>query len=312
MKIITYATHRAGYIDALEESAQRNGFELVILGKNKSWEGFTQKINDMDDYLSTLEATPDEIVCFVDGFDCIVLGTSQEMLEKYRAMQTDKVVFGSEGRRNPLSVYMFGEVKEEDKHHEFRALNSGCYIGPVHKIRELLKNICAYESCQNSSNDQEITNSYYLKCVDCLKLDHEATLFYNHELTISNIYYFNPFKFNFTVGLDNPNYEFTREGKHSRLIVKKTRQTPVIFHAVGNTNIDAIVDYLELPPGRHEEKKYFDYSIKVLTLKLVEQCPWLTNVPYVLWVIVLLVLIVVYRYATVNKMQQQQRKQKRR
>jgi hypothetical protein len=95
MKLITYATHKSGYYEALQISALKNGFDLITLGFNEKWKGLNQKFVEIKNYLGNY-SDKDEIICFVDGFDCIVLGTSHEMLEKYKKIDSNKVLFAAD------------------------------------------------------------------------------------------------------------------------------------------------------------------------------------------------------------------------
>jgi hypothetical protein len=125
MKLITYATHNTGYLDSLKISAKNNHFDLKVLGYGKEWIGFTQKINDSKDYLKTLDKN--ELVCFVDGFDSIVLGTSNELVQKYKDFKTDLVLF-SASRDNFIMNIIFGKINDNDVDKEYNRLNSGLYI----------------------------------------------------------------------------------------------------------------------------------------------------------------------------------------
>ena len=71
MHIVTVANKNDGYLNYLIESCKRNGGELEVLGWNQEWKGFMWKISLMIEYLNGLD--DDDIVCFVDGYDVIIL-----------------------------------------------------------------------------------------------------------------------------------------------------------------------------------------------------------------------------------------------
>lgn len=82
MKVITVATHKSGYFYALEESAERLGYELVLLGLGMKWRGFGWRTRMVIDYLQTLPA--DEIFLSVDAYDVILLRDSTVALEGFK------------------------------------------------------------------------------------------------------------------------------------------------------------------------------------------------------------------------------------
>ena len=276
MKLITYATHDSGYFRALELSSQKNGFQLIVLGFNKKWEGFTQKIIDIIEYLKEFE-NKDEIICFVDGFDCIVLGTADEMLIKYKNTNSDKILFAAD-TDSPFTYLIFGKVNDRDAGTTYNRLNSGCYIGKVKEILNLLTNLCNLFECKVESNDQTLITLYYDKCVDCLNIDFNRNLFYNLQnldtlnwqyLTITNTY--NSVK----APLSNKYYKL----ENDRIILDNGNK-PIILHGNGNTNMDLIVEKLGYPIGKKDNKNYHDYSVKSIINIVKTVNPFITDLLY--------------------------------
>ena len=259
MKLITYATHDSGYFRALGMSSKNNGFELIVLGYNKKWEGFNQKFIEITDHLKTYE-NKDEIICFVDGFDCIVLGTSDEMLNKYKNTNSDKVLFAADVD-SFLSTEIFDETNKKDSEHEYNHLNTGCYIGKTQNILDLLSNLCNFVECKNDASDQNLLTSYYNKCVDCLNIDFDRNIFYNlrldlnssysHFLRVMNIY--NTIK----APLQSKYYKF----ENNRIILDNGN-LPIILHGNNDINMDLIVEKIGYPVSIKNNKNYYDYSIK--------------------------------------------------
>jgi hypothetical protein len=295
MKLITYATHESGYLQALKESSSNNGFELIILGFNTEWKGLNQKFNDIQTYLSG-HSNQNEIVCFVDGFDCIVLGSSDEMLEKYKSRNTDKVLFAAD-TDSYISTNVYGPINKRDEGQLYNRLNTGCYIGKVKKILELLVELCIYDECSNESNDQELLTLHYNKCVDCLDLDFDRTIFYNLQLDVSVFYWQILIAFNLYSTLKAP-----LENKYYKLvgdrIVVNNGNYPVILHANGDTNIDLIVEKLGYPVSIKENKDYFTYTIKPSIIKVVEKNQHIAKPLYYL-ITFIHVLVALYAYVFV-------------
>jgi hypothetical protein len=53
MKLVTVATHNDKYFPALQESCDRLGYNLVILGWGEKWQGFAWRFKLVRDYLET-------------------------------------------------------------------------------------------------------------------------------------------------------------------------------------------------------------------------------------------------------------------
>ena len=131
MILVTYATHNSGYLNALKKSSKKNGFDLVILGENKKWEGFMQRIFDIIEFLKSKPSN--EIICFIDGFDVLTLGSKDEFINKYKSFNTDKVIF-SASKDNFFLDLIYGKVNPNDSKFEYNRLCAGSYAGYCYKI----------------------------------------------------------------------------------------------------------------------------------------------------------------------------------
>ena len=83
MHIITYATHEERYLPLLKQSYP----DLVVLGMGKPWNGFQDKVWATVEYC---KQHPHEIICFIDGFDSVVL--HNEILARYESFQSPLVM----------------------------------------------------------------------------------------------------------------------------------------------------------------------------------------------------------------------------
>lgn len=263
MLLITYATHNSGYLSALKQSSKQNGFELKILGENTKWQGFMQKIIDITHFLKRQDKN--EIVCFVDGFDVITLGTKDEFLQKFKSFNTDKVIF-SASKDNYFLRLIFGQVNPNDADDEYNRLCSGIYVGYCGKIVELFENICQLHKSNTDADDQEKLTKCYMNCKDCLLLDHENSLFYCVETSGGIMEYIN------LVLQKQPMMEHTNQFyfiKDTRVIIKKTNAEPVFIQGNGNLNMDILAKQLNLPLKITDNRNYFDYSTKTFVFKIL-------------------------------------------
>lgn len=84
LKLITVATHDAGYFEHLKESCERLGYDLVVLGWGMEYTGHHMKTDLTIEYLQT--CGPDDIVCFVDGFDSLALRGPDALVRTFLSM----------------------------------------------------------------------------------------------------------------------------------------------------------------------------------------------------------------------------------
>jgi len=160
MHIITYATHEERYLPLLKQSYP----DLVILGMGKPWNGFQDKVWATVNYC---KQHPHEIICFIDGFDSIVL--QNELLARYESFETPLVMSHAGLSQSVTSKYiqdkLFGKCKEE-------RLNSGMYIGTSESI------ITFWEDFDGQDDQWYATQK--CKHMD-MKIDTEHRLFYNYS-----------------------------------------------------------------------------------------------------------------------------------
>ena len=101
MKLVTVATHSERYFPYLKLSAEKYGHDLVVLGWGKKWEGYTWKLLLMKEYLRGV--ADNELVCFIDGFDVIVLQSPDKIEAAYFSQvngNTNKVLVSKEQYSN--------------------------------------------------------------------------------------------------------------------------------------------------------------------------------------------------------------------
>jgi len=162
MHIITYATHEERYLPLLKQSC-----DLVVLGMGKPWNGFQDKVWATVEYC---KQHPGEIICFIDGFDSIVLQPN-EILARYESFQTPLVMSHAGLAQTVPSKYiqdkLFGKCKEE-------RLNSGMFIGTSEAI------ISFWEDYDGGDDQQYATQTCKHKD---MKIDTEHLLFYNYSPT---------------------------------------------------------------------------------------------------------------------------------
>jgi hypothetical protein len=168
--IVTYATHEERYLNILKQSCP----DLIVLGFGEKWNGFGQKCKGIIDFCKS--KNPDDIICFIDGFDCIFLSSKEELLKKYENL--NKTLIFSKILM-PVNIFQkytndkFGKCKRE-------SLNTGMYIGTCTAIIDLWKDIKEYDDDQEYAMNYCIKNKY-------IDIDIENKLFYNISSNDQNL-----------------------------------------------------------------------------------------------------------------------------
>ena len=163
--IVTYATHSQSYFEILKQSCP----ELVVLGFGEKWTGFHDKVNSTLKFCESKQ--PDDLVCFVDGFDSVVLASKEEILEQYKSLEAPLVI------SKDTTTTWIGDQYFQDKVFgkcQSKVLNSGLYMGTAKSIIEFWKEM------QIGDDDQTYATQ---KCnkIDYSKIDSECKLFYNYS-----------------------------------------------------------------------------------------------------------------------------------
>ena len=139
--LITVATDYNDAVKRYVQTANKYGFNPIILGLENEWNGGNmiegigggQKVNMLKKYLQQL--TKHKIVIFTDSYDVIVNNNINILIDKYNKFYKNKIVFGTECSCWPdkeLEQY-YPDVKYKNKY-----LNSGNFIGWSDHLLEIL------------------------------------------------------------------------------------------------------------------------------------------------------------------------------
>ena len=225
MKNIVIATQKdIGYFNTLVESTKKNGFELIVLGMNKEWNGLSDKYKYWIEYLETLP--DDEIVMLNDAYDVIILDTPDNILKKFKSFNKPVVCSIQKG-------FMAELVFSKCFNH---IICTGNIVGYTKPILTILKLIVKHKDLWKGNSDQIIFNEIcmlepYIK--NNIGLDTDQTLFYVTSID------------NFT--LNNTITDISMEnGKlYNKSNTNKNPQTPIsILHLAGNINGHKYLEYM--------------------------------------------------------------------
>lgn len=160
--IVTYATHSEKYFDSLKQYPG-----LIVLGFGEKWTGFHDKAIAVVEFCKKVKS--DDIVCVVDGFDTLILESSDEILKRYKELDKDLVFsVGAAVDQKYFLDRVFGTC-------DGKRLNAGMYMGKAGSIINLL------EDLKKGEDDQRYVTA---KCSEGKEIfiDEDSYLFYNYSI----------------------------------------------------------------------------------------------------------------------------------
>lgn len=188
MKLVTVATESQGYFPWLIKSCERFGVELSVLGWGEKWQGFGWRLSLVINYLEKQD--PDEIVCFIDAYDVILLKSLEELEARFKRLNnTHKfdIIIGMEKHvyksLESGSERMFGKCNSY-------IVNAGTYVGFASKLLDVIKGIQSIDP-NFQADDQVNLVKYCNKFPDKVYVDNENVLF----LPIVGTYFNNIYKY---------------------------------------------------------------------------------------------------------------------
>ena len=272
MRLVTVATHNDGYFEYLTHSCKRFGADLVVLGWEQPWTGFSFKYRLLQIYLKDV---PDsDVVCFVDAFDVVMLRSMADLEKSFLDFSQNtgaRVILGYDRVRSKaykqISAGYFGTC------HGY-PINSGTYLGYVKDLRRLLNVIYSTPEL----DDQVLLVEYCQNNLIDLFVDSSNIFF----LTINDPT---------GPGFYEPTLMKIEEGNLWHRGVR-----PFFAHGNGNTDLNVLLKLLGYPMTVTEEV-HFDHSNQASKMKkfrtYVNACAGRPVVQIVLVSIVVLIVVVV-------------------
>ena len=169
LQYICVATENKLYLPYLKQLLP----ELVILGKNKKWDGFITKIKLIYKYLKTLN--DDDIVCIIDAYDILPTKNIHHLEKRFvKIMDKNpkvKMIIGYDKNDSDtiesFSQDLFGSV-------DGKRINGGNYIGYVKNILDIYRIILQNEDFED---DQIELTKYANKFPEHIYIDKNKILF---------------------------------------------------------------------------------------------------------------------------------------
>ena len=225
-----------GWFDALRVSAERHGYRLVVLGWGEPWTGLSMKLRLMRDHLRGLPG--DDLVCFVDAFDVVVLIDAADLAVRYaRLAPAGQVVLAVE---NPLRQPIVGFVKDAVFGRCGNApLNIGAYMGPAAAVGRFLDIV---RDDDDATDDQKALQRACPRLRGVVVVDDLGDLFFHATCKDHNV-----------TGYLSGGCPFGL-GRGPVLINPHTGRPPGVLHAPGGLSLNPVCDLLDLPRGQRPQR----------------------------------------------------------
>ncbi len=267
--IVTVATELKYYMKYLIESIKNNNGELVILGYGEEWKGFNWKFKMTIEFLK--KVNPNDIVCFVDGYDVVCTRNLDELIETFKNVQKRencKIIVGNDRLVDPtyniFTELYFGKCKNE-------FINTGTYIGYAKDILEVLEFIHK-DNFYDDQDDQILLINYCNLKPNNIYIDTQNEIF---------LVLVNSFK--------NIKKDITYDNK--QLIYKQTSK-PFFVHAPASTYLDDIIINTgcnHLDGNKIQNDLYIDFwnkKIYFLIIHIIKQ-----KIEFIIILILLIIII---------------------
>jgi len=179
--LVTVATHSERYLPILDKQAEDKNVKLVKLGMGKKYIGHYMKDLEMMEYLKGIDKN--DIVAFVDGFDSLMMASTEEILSKFKASNAELLLSVENiGMLSFIHATVFEKVQGQ-------YLNTGLYMGRAGFLLNFLTNM--YSLPYDKKSNQRTWCSYLFKLqsekkFDGIVLDEKSEVFLNHSFTTSN------------------------------------------------------------------------------------------------------------------------------
>lgn len=240
MRLVTVATRSEGYFPYLLESCKKHNISLDILGWGEKWQGFTWRLHLLKEWLQSLDK--DEVVCFIDGFDVIVLQPVEVLEYRFKKIKEShpnvKIISAYENQcwyLKWLTLVIFGTCNN-------MFINAGTYIGYAKDILQVIEYNMQINPAFNA-DDQQLLLTYCRNNPSNVYIDIDKRLF------LTKI---------------NPLFDISKVIIHNINVYD-----PCILHAPCATNLNEVLKSLGYTMTKQEEYEINEYIKKTITQKVM-------------------------------------------
>jgi len=156
LHIITVATESKYYYPYLEKTCAKWNVKLTTLGMGEKWRGYVWKFKKVLTFLKSVD--PDDIVCFVDGYDVICTRDLNELVPTFLKIKERKkcdiIIAKDHSLMFPIDKILhiyFGTCNGI-------RINSGTYIGYAKDLLDILQDAMRLQP--DEKDDQRLITGY--------------------------------------------------------------------------------------------------------------------------------------------------------
>lgn len=232
--LLTVATHNEGYYNALKKSSKKNNYNLITLGWGQKWQGFIMKIKLINEKLYQLNNN--DIVIIVDAYDVIATEKKDTLIKKFK--EFNKAIILSKDGEPKSYFFKFFHDRVFNSCNNIQ-LNAGLMMGYVWAIKELYTMMCGtnLEKCNRLDLDDQVL---------LINICNNNKKFFNRYVAvdINNHIFYNTF--GYTVDFDFKVLDLFYIS-NNKLYVKDTDSSPCFIQGPGNTNLNNLCNFYNLP-----------------------------------------------------------------
>jgi hypothetical protein len=236
----------------------------------QEWKGFMMKINLLKEYLNNLN--DDDIVCFVDGYDVIILQPVDKIETLFRN-SGKKILFSKDTNSDMIPFYdllakyfFYGQYKNN-------RLCAGTFIGYVKYLKELHNNICNEYNCNDKNLDDQVILTEM-----CNKYnDNDIDIDINKEI--------------FLVVSVYDSYKQTDCQLKNNELVFNNNIRPCILHGLGMYNLNSILKKLDYNIDKVKHRDNLSYFFKSTCFIIIKK-----NMIIILIILILIIIIINHKY----------------
>ena len=235
------------------ESADKFDINVDLIAYGKKWEGYDMKINELYNYLKTLNEN--DIVCFFDAYDVLFCNSQEKLKSMFLELEEDhNIIIGCHEPPGRVIDYYMNNIYNYDYSSKiptkYKYLCSGTIIGRAKYLKQALE---LHDT--KYADDQVFWNYLYREHEELkIELDYKNKLFFTSSPPKNII--------NFVTNYSN-NDDLEFNGKN--IINKYTNTTPVLIHSPGDADMSEFHEYLNLSESKGDHgsrlvKKFNNYS----------------------------------------------------
>lgn len=273
LHILTVATHSERYLPVLEKQVTDRGLKLNKLGMGKEYKGHFMKDLEVMEYIKKID--PNDLVVFVDGFDSLMLSSSDEVIKKFNEKNCDLLLsVENVGMLSFIHDTVFEKVKG-------KYINTGLYMGRAGFLLKFLEEIYSDDNYNKKSN-QKTWCSHLFKLItekrfNGIELDSNSDIFLNHSFTTSNILTLNS----------------------NRIILNENESKPCFIQGNGCEDMNYIIDDMGYSKENIHTDTFFQDKMKY-NLKAVFKT-YTPILSFYIYVVILIVFIIIYLSFSIYK-----------